>query len=193
MRNLILLSAFALGAVSLSSAVTACGSDDKGSKGDEQKGSGGGGGDDDSGAPKGAGGKATEPMTFEECEAAGTVFDAETESCLETDVAVTTCKERTVEQSPGTKTDDPACGAGCTCGECAQQMLDCGSDPEGYCQTILECAQAKNCTGVACYAADTCQAEIDAAPGGGLASISVALATEISNCAVAANCVVTCP
>jgi hypothetical protein len=189
MRNLFLLSAFCLSAVSFG-AVTACGGDDDDKNTQNQEGSGGGGNDD---AGPGAGGsKGTPTDDPAECEAAGTVYDAVDEVCLEPADAIPICKDRAEVQAPGTKVDDVTCGAGCTCTNCAQQMLDCGSDPEDYCPVILKCAQEKNCTGVGCYQPTTCQAEIDAAPGGGLSSISVALATEISTCAEAASCSAAC-
>jgi hypothetical protein len=111
----------------------------------------------------------------------GQVFDGKT-SCIPRTEAVAQCKAQAVAQ--GSKTDDPTCGAGCSCVECPSEMLQCGNDPDdqGYCATILKCAQAHNCTGVACYAMTTCQTEIDNAPNGGLASASVAFATQVSDC-----------
>ena len=109
------------------------------------------------------------------------VFDG-VGQCLPRDQAVTECKTQATTSSPGTKTTDPTCGAGCTCDVCTAEMLACGADPDHYCATILKCAQEHNCTGVACYAANTCQPIIDAAPGGGLSSYSLALASAISDC-----------
>jgi hypothetical protein len=76
-------------------------------------------------------------------------------------------------------------------------MIDCGTDPEAYCPVILKCANEKNCVGVGCYAPATCQTVIDDAPGG-LTSLSVALATAVSDCVQgvkdpAITCLPKCP
>jgi hypothetical protein len=107
---------------------------------------------------------------------------ADNDTCIAMDDAVAKCKTVSQMQVPGTSVDDTSCGAGCTCTKCTQLMLDCGNDPDGYCSTVIKCANDKNCTGVACYAAATCQDVIDAAPNGGLSSNSVGLATAVSNC-----------
>jgi hypothetical protein len=60
-------------------------------------------------------------------------------------------------------------------------MIDCGNDEAGYCPTIIECANAKGCTGTNCYQPATCMAVIDAAPGG-VGSNSVALASAVGFC-----------
>jgi hypothetical protein len=104
------------------------------------------------------------------------------DKCVTKDAAEKTCKDRAVEQVPGTSVDDPSCGAGCTCTKCTQTMLDCGNDPEGYCGKIIECANAKNCTGTNCYQPATCMDVIDAAPNGGVGSNSVALASAVGAC-----------
>jgi hypothetical protein len=115
---------------------------------------------------------------------ANQVFDG-IQSCIPKTEGIAQCKAAAKAQTPGANVDDPTCGAGCTCVECTSEMLQCGNDPDndGYCSTILKCAQEKNCSGVACYNPMTCQAEIDNAPGGGLSSISVAFATQVSDCA----------
>jgi hypothetical protein len=112
------------------------------------------------------------------------VFDG-IKSCIPKTQGIAQCKAAAKAQTPGANTEDPTCGAGCTCVECTSEMLQCGNDPDnaGYCATILKCAQEKNCSGVQCYADATCKAEIDNAPGGGLSSISVAFATQVSDCA----------
>lgn len=107
---------------------------------------------------------------------------ADGDTCISQKDAQDKCLTTSAMQVPGIKTDDPTCGAGCTCSKCTQLMLDCGNDPDGYCSTVIKCANDKNCTGVACYAAATCQSVIDAAPNGGLSSNSVGLATAVSNC-----------
>jgi hypothetical protein len=107
--------------------------------------------------------------------------------------AVDKCLRVSKEQVPSIKTDDPSCGAGCTCTKCTQLMIDCGNDPDMYCSTVIKCANDKNCTGVACYAKATCQDVIDAAPNGGLSSNSVGLATAISNCIAPMGAPMVCP
>jgi hypothetical protein len=116
------------------------------------------------------------------------VFNA-VDKCLPKAEAVALCKTQAVMAQPGTKTSDPTCGAGCSCEQCAEQMFACANDPEGYCATILKCAQEHNCTGAACYAAATCMGVIDMAPPcdatgkcQSFSSFSVALVQEVSNC-----------
>ena len=112
------------------------------------------------------------------------VFDGK-KSCVTREEAVAQCKTQAAAQSPGSPTDQATCGAGCTCTECPSEMLSCGNDLDdnGYCATILKCAQDHNCTGVACYQDATCKSVIDAAPNGGIQSYSVALAGAVSDCA----------
>jgi hypothetical protein len=112
------------------------------------------------------------------------------DKCLEKSAAVAQCKTDAVKSVAGTKVDDPTCGAGCTCDNCTAEMFACANDPEGYCPKILACSQAHNCTGVACYAPATCMDVIDLAPPCGsdgkctsISSVSVALASEVSDCA----------
>jgi hypothetical protein len=116
------------------------------------------------------------------------VFDG-VSKCYPKAEAITVCKTQATKAQPGTKISDPTCGAGCTCEQCAAQMLACANDPLGYCATILTCAQAHNCTGVACYAAATCMGVIDMSPPcdstgkcTSISSTSVALVQEVSNC-----------
>ena len=119
---------------------------------------------------------------FDSCSGDTPFFDDATTCCISAEDATALCIEQTLEQDPNTSTDDPTCGAGCTCTNCQQQMIDCGNDPAGYCPVIVACANRVGCTGVGCYAEATCMAEIDAAPEGGLGSLSVGLATELSDC-----------
>jgi len=118
---------------------------------------------------------------------------ADGDTCTPMKDAVDKCLRVSKEQVPSIKTDDPSCGAGCTCTKCTQLMIDCGNDPDMYCSTVIKCANDKNCTGVACYAKATCQDVIDAAPNGGLSSNSVGLATAISNCIAPMGGAMVCP
>lgn len=131
------------------------------------------------------------PASPDDCPADKPLFDGAAPACLAPSEAEAACKDEAAKL--GNATDDPSCGAGCTCQACTQEMLDCGADPEGYCATLLTCATEHGCTGVGCYAPDTCQQLIDDAPGGGLTSLSVALATAVSDCADAASCASSCP
>lgn len=136
----------------------------------------------------GGGGGGVTPLADGGCPDPTTqVFDG-ISSCIPKAQGIATCKAAAKAQSPGSNTEDPTCGAGCTCVECTSEMLQCGNDPDdnGYCATILKCATEKNCSGVACYQDATCKAEIDNAPNGGLSSLAVALATQVSDCATKA-------
>jgi hypothetical protein len=170
--------------VLLGLAAFGCGDDAK-DEGGNTGGSGNTGGDTATGGGDATGGGGNGEncgQAFDECAGDTPIFDDATTCCIGLEDATTLCIAQTLEEDPSQSTDDPACGAGCTCRNCQQQMLDCGNDPTGYCTTIVQCANDVGCTGVACYAADTCQAVIDAAPEGGLGSLSVGLATEISSC-----------
>jgi hypothetical protein len=149
-------------------------------------GTGGGSGSGTGGAPGGG-------VVDGGCVDPTQVFNA-VDKCLPKAEAVAACKTQATTAQPGTKVDDPTCGAGCTCEQCTEQMLACSNDPDGYCPTILACAQAHKCAGVACYAAGTCMAVIDKSPpcpasGGnctGIQSNSLGLASAVSDCATKA-------
>jgi hypothetical protein len=183
-----------LALVTLTSAVAlaACGGDDDGDTGSGGSGGSGatatGGTGGSTGGSGGSGGSST--MDPDTCIASGMYWDGA--ACIDQAAAVAACQARASEARPGTTVNDPSCGAGCTCTNCTQEMLDCGADPEQYCQVILTCANEAGCTGVACYAPTTCQQVIDDAPGGGLSSFSLALASAISDCAEASGCSASC-
>lgn len=65
----------------------------------------------------------------------------------------------------------------CLCSTCLEEFAACVADDA--CWRISQCASAKKCNGMACYAPATCMAEIDAA---GVTSPAVTLATELGNC-----------
>lgn len=72
----------------------------------------------------------------------------------------------------------------CLCGDCFQAYGDCVGD--FGCPRILECMDSTGCTGLDCYAPETCQRVIDRF--GGLAGASVSYVTGLVECAVGANC-----
>lgn len=72
----------------------------------------------------------------------------------------------------------------CLCGDCFHAYGDCVGD--FGCPRILECIDATGCTGIDCYAPDTCQSVIDRF--GGLMGASVAYVTELVECAADAGC-----
>lgn len=142
----------------------------------------------DGGGP-GAGGSKGGGVVDGGCVDPSQVFNG-VDKCLPKDQAVALCKTQSTTAQPGVKVDDPTCGAGCTCPQCTAQMLACANDPDKYCSTIVACSSQHNCTGVGCYAMNTCQTEIDKAPPcgsdgkcAGLTSGSVALASSLSDCA----------
>ncbi|HVU05724.1 MAG TPA: hypothetical protein VHE30_28440 [Polyangiaceae bacterium] len=116
------------------------------------------------------------------------VFDGR--SCVDESIGVAECRKLTV----GAKfpIDSATCGIGCICSRCTPAILQCGADPHGYCMTILGCMLRAECSGVSCYSPSTCQAVIDAAPGGGLTSLSVALAIQVSDCTGTSACSLSC-
>jgi hypothetical protein len=182
-----------LSAAALSLTLVACGGDDDdGTKGGGGMGvsPGGSSSTGGSGGSTGGSGGGGEGLTYDECVALGNFYSAG--ECLDEAEAVAACQERSATTRPGTTVNDPSCGAGCTCNECTQEMIDCGEDPEAYCEVIVACANEVGCTGVACYSPSTCQEVIDDAPGGGLSSLSLALASAISDCAEAAGCSPSC-
>ena len=103
-------------------------------------------------------------------------------SCLERSAAISRCQAVAASRSQGERTDDVSCGFGCLCSTCIGQTLTCYEGSEPYCGTILDCARAHNCVGVACYQSTTCQGVIDAAPNGGLQAYSVAVASAAMDC-----------
>lgn len=72
----------------------------------------------------------------------------------------------------------------CLCADCFQAYGDCVGD--FGCPRIFECMATTGCTGLDCYAPDTCQMVIDRF--GGLAGASVAYVTGLVACAADANC-----
>ncbi|HEY6723913.1 MAG TPA: hypothetical protein VI197_07770 [Polyangiaceae bacterium] len=78
------------------------------------------------------------------------------------------------------KTDCEAC----LCGDCFQAYGDCVGD--FGCPRILECMDSTGCTGIDCYAPDTCQQVIDRF--GGPMGASIGYVTGLVECAVAADC-----
>jgi len=184
MQRSIFLTFLGLTGFCASIAATACGGDDGDKKTTEDvTGAGGADGAGGGGGSPSGGCTTTGPVT-DPAACAGTdkpIYDNCKMDCIAQADAEATCKVTSAMTAPG-PTDDPTCGAGCTCTKCTQEMIDCGNDPDEYCSVIVKCANEKNCSGVACYAAATCQDVIDAAPGGGLTSISVALATNLSDC-----------
>jgi hypothetical protein len=81
-----------------------------------------------------------------------------------------------------------ACQA-CTCGNCLLELNDCRA--AAGCYDIVQCAGTVQCSGMDCYAPDTCQEELDGVPGG-LGGASAGAATALSDCTTA-NCPADCP
>jgi len=82
------------------------------------------------------------------------------------------CSESQINQ-------DDACEV-CAIDECYDLLLAC-CEVEG-CLDIIRCAQETECTGVDCYMPDTCQTEIDAAGGIGVAT---EFASPLGDCVLA--------
>lgn len=72
----------------------------------------------------------------------------------------------------------------CLCSDCFEAYGDCVGD--FGCPRILECMDAKDCSGLDCYTPNMCQAIIDRF--GGLTGASVAYVAELVECAIDAEC-----
>jgi hypothetical protein len=72
----------------------------------------------------------------------------------------------------------------CLCADCFQAYGDCIGD--FGCPRILECMDVSGCSGIDCYAPETCQAVIDRF--GGPAGASANYVIDLIECAVGASC-----
>lgn len=102
--------------------------------------------------------------------------------CLDRATATDICERRASARSPGESNRAVSCGAGCLCTYCAAEWFQCDTDPD--CMAIMLCAAAHDCTGVACYTPDTCQAVFDRSDNNmGITSLATALSQVLMNCA----------
>ncbi len=172
---------FVFTAVAALSAVVACSSDE----GDDGGGSGGSSGS--AGGSGGTGGTAGSAGTGATGGSSGTAGTGGTSSCDNTDATfIEMCRSQAAAMNFAGTCEELA---NCACDNCACELQACQNDTG--CVAIRDCATSNGCRGVACYAAETCMAEIDA--NGGPFGPGASLALALNDCTEMVPCPTMCP